>query len=36
MPVVGFVSGQAANGSERHAVAFGKGLSETAMSKAKT
>src|SRR3954453_3146562 len=29
MPVVGFVSGQPSNGSERHAVAFRNGLSES-------
>jgi putative ABC transport system substrate-binding protein len=29
MPVVGFVSGQSSNGSERHAVAFRNGLSES-------
>jgi len=29
MPIVGFVSGQSFNGSERHLAAFRKGLSET-------
>ncbi len=29
MPLVGFVSGQSSNGSERHAVASRNGLSES-------